>query len=128
LLPDPGEVGVDSDAWPGVVRKTDLEIYRWLANTDYKHLAEVVGQLEGASAAGCTFGGLLTTKGREQFASHTSELVVADALLNRGYLVNTIDRSGEKVRTSALKARGSTWPWRSTAGERCSRSMPGETT
>ena len=95
LLPDAGEVGVDSEAWPGVVRKTDLEIYRWLANTGYAHLSEVVGQLERASAAGCTFSGLLTTRSREQFACHTSELLVADDLLNRGYGVNTIDRSGE---------------------------------
>jgi hypothetical protein len=96
LLPDPGEEGVESEAWPGVLRKTDRELYRWLANTDhYDHLAEVVGQLERVNAAGCSIDGLLKTRSREQFVGHTSELLVADDLLDRGYEVRTVERSGE---------------------------------
>lgn len=96
---------MDSDAWPGVVRKTDLEIYRWLANVEnYDHLAEVVRLLERASAAGCTFDGLLKTSSREQFASHTSELLVVEDLLDRGYQVATIARTGD--RTPDLHVQG----------------------
>lgn len=126
LLPDPGEEGVESDAWPGVLRKTERGLYRWLANTDfYEHLAEVVGQLERVKAAGCSLDGLLKTRSREQFVGHTSELLVAADLLDRGYEVRTVERSGE---SSPGRATGSRWPWRSTARENFSPSMPGWTT
>jgi hypothetical protein len=96
LLPDPGAEGVESEAWPGVLRKTDRELYRWLANTaHFEHLAEVVGQLERVKTAGCSLDGLLKTRSREQFVGHTSELLVADDLLDRGYGVRTVERSGE---------------------------------
>jgi hypothetical protein len=32
LLPDPAVEGVPSDAFPGVLRKTEREVYRWIAN------------------------------------------------------------------------------------------------
>jgi hypothetical protein len=90
LLPDPAEEGVDSEAFPGVLRKTEREVYRWLANTHYEHLAEVVPVLERVHAAGCSFGSLLTTRDREQFVSHRDEILVADDLLRRGFGVSTI--------------------------------------
>lgn len=33
LLPDPALEGEPSDAFPGVLRKTQREVYRWIANT-----------------------------------------------------------------------------------------------
>jgi len=86
---------VSSEAWPDVLRKTEREVYRWIANTHYSHLAEAVGHLEHVYAAGCRFGDLLTTRSREQFVSHTAEVLVADDLLSRGYTVRTIETSGE---------------------------------
>ena len=94
LLPDPGDEGVDSDAFPGVLRKTERELYRWIANTHYEHLAESVLHLERVHAAGCSFGPLLTTTSRQLFISHTAELLVAD-LLRRGYTVSTVERSDQ---------------------------------
>jgi hypothetical protein len=95
LLPDPAVEGEPSRAFPGVFRKTDREVYRWIANTHYPHLAEAVGHLERAHAAGCKFGNLLVTRSREQFVSHTAEVLVADDLLSRGYTVTTIQPSSE---------------------------------
>src|SRR6266498_4753407 len=93
LLPDPALEGEPSDAFPGVLRKTQREVYRWIANTHYEHLADAVVHLERVHAAGCTFGSLLTTRDREQFVSLTAEVLVADDLLRRGYAVSTIPRS-----------------------------------
>jgi hypothetical protein len=95
LLPDPMVEGESSDAFPDVLRKTHREVYRWIANTHYDHLAEAVIHLERVHAAGCTFGSLLRTRDREQFISLTAEVLVADDLLRRGYTVNTIPLSGE---------------------------------
>jgi len=95
LLPDPAVEGVPSEACPGVLRKTDREVYRWIANTHYEHLADAVVHLERVHAAGCTFGSLLTTRDREQFVSLTAEVLVADDLLRRGCTVKTIPRSGQ---------------------------------
>ena len=95
LLPDPTIEGVESEAFPGVLRKTEREVYRWIANTHYEHLADAVAHLERVHASGCTFGNLLTTRNREQFVSYTAELLVADDFLRRGYSVNTILRSDE---------------------------------
>ena len=61
LIPDPADEGDESDAFPGVLRKTRKELYRWIANTHYPHLAKVVPVLDRVHAAGCTFGNLLTT-------------------------------------------------------------------
>jgi hypothetical protein len=90
LIPDPAEEGVESEAFPSVLRKTDRELYRWLANTHWDHLAEAVTILERVYAAGCRFGNFLTTASRVQFVSHTAELLVAEDLLHRGYSVRTI--------------------------------------
>ena len=46
LLPDPALEGEPSDAFPGVLRKTQREVYRWIANTHYQHLADAVLHLE----------------------------------------------------------------------------------
>jgi hypothetical protein len=97
LLPDPTLEGDPSEAFPGVLRKTDRELYRWIANPHYQHLAEPLAQLERAHAAGCTFGSLLTTRDREQFISLTSEAFVAEDLLRRGYSVTTVLRQGAAV-------------------------------
>jgi len=35
LLPDPAAEGQPSAAFPGVLRKTRREVYRWIANTHY---------------------------------------------------------------------------------------------
>jgi hypothetical protein len=93
LLPDPAVEGMPSEAFPGILRKTHREVYRWIANTHYEHLADAVVRLERVHAAGCTFGSLLTTRDREQFISLTAEVLVADDLLRRGYAVSTIPRS-----------------------------------
>jgi hypothetical protein len=78
LIPDPAAEGEDSEAFPGVLRKTERELYRWIANTHYPHLAEVVTLMERVHAAGCTFGNFLTTTSRVQFISHTAELLVSE--------------------------------------------------
>src|SRR6266540_1861939 len=81
LLPDPALEGEPSDAFPGVLRKTQREVYRWIANTHYQHLADAVLHLERVHAAGCTFGSLISTRDREQFVSLTAEvLVVVDGM------------------------------------------------
>jgi hypothetical protein len=95
LIPDPVEEGTESVAFPGVLRKTDRELYRWLAHTHYDHLAEVVAILERVYAAGCRFGSFLRTTSRVQFVSHTTELLVAEDLLHRGYYVRTIPLTSE---------------------------------
>jgi hypothetical protein len=95
LIADPADEGKPSDAFPGVLRKTERELYRWIANTHYEHLAEVVPTLERVHAAGCVFGNFLTTRSREQFVSYTAELFVADDLLQRGYSVRTIPLTSE---------------------------------
>jgi hypothetical protein len=95
LLPDPDEEGVDSEAFPGVLRKTEREVYRWIANTHYEHLADAVAHLERVYAAGCTFDRLLTTPDRELFASLAVEALVADDLLRRGYEVKTVPRTDQ---------------------------------
>ena len=95
LVPDPVLEGEPSDAFPGVLRKTQREVYRWLANTHYEHLADAVLHLERVHAAGCTFGSLLSTRDREQFVSLTAEVLVADDFLRRGYEVQTVQRSDQ---------------------------------
>jgi hypothetical protein len=76
LLPDPSVEGVPSEAFPGVLRKTHREVYRWIANTHYQHLADAVVHLERVHAAGCAFGSLLKTHDREQFISLTAEVLL----------------------------------------------------
>jgi hypothetical protein len=95
LIPSPAIEGESSEAFPGVLRKTDRELYRWIANTHYDHLAAAVLYLERVHAAGCRFGNLLTTRSREQFVSHTAEVLVADDLLRRGYTLSTFPRSDQ---------------------------------
>jgi hypothetical protein len=95
LLPPPEAEGVPSKAFPDALRKTEREVYRWIANTHYEHLAEVIVDLEHAHASGCTFGDLLTTTSRHQFVSLGAEMLVADDLLRRGYTVRTIPRLGQ---------------------------------
>jgi hypothetical protein len=89
LLPDPTVEGEPSEAFLEL-RKTRREVYRWIANTHYTHLAEVVPALERVHGTGCRFGNLLTTTSRERFISHTAEVFVADDLLRRGYTVRTV--------------------------------------
>jgi hypothetical protein len=93
-LPAPGLEGQPSAAF-STLRKTDREVYRWIANTHYEHLADVVARLEHVYAAGCEFGTFLTTRDREQFVGLIAEVLVADDLLLRGYSVRTIGRSSE---------------------------------
>jgi hypothetical protein len=95
LLPDPAIEGVSSEAFPGVLRKTEREVYRWIANTHYPHLAEAVVNLERVHAAGCRFGDLLTTSDRERYMSLIAEALVADDLIRRGYAVSTIKPSDQ---------------------------------
>jgi len=97
LLPEPAREGVPSEAFPVALRKTEREVYRWLANTHYEHLADALEHLERVHAAGCTFGTLLATRDREQFVSRTAEVLVADDLLRRGFTVKTITATGGAV-------------------------------
>ena len=94
LIPDPADEGAASDAYPAL-RKTPRELYRWIANTHYEHLAAVVPTLERVHAAGCTFGHLLTTSSRERFVDLTAEVFVAEDLLDRGYSVRTIQLTND---------------------------------
>ncbi len=96
LIPAPEDEGVESQAFPGVLRKTERELYRWIANTHYEHLREPVVQFEEVHAAGCTFEQMLKTTSREQFVSLSAEVLVAHDLLRRGYAVETIDRSEDR--------------------------------
>jgi hypothetical protein len=106
FLPDPSVEGVPSEAFPGFLRKTHREVYRWIANTHYEHLAEAVAHLERVHAAGCTFPSLLTTRDREQFVSLTAEVLVADDLLRRGYTVSTVPRSDQVTPDLRAEADG----------------------
>jgi hypothetical protein len=94
LLPEPSLEGRPSDAFPAL-RKTGREVYRWIANTHYAHLAEAVALLERVHAAGCRFDGLLRTRSHAQFVGYTGELLVADDLIRRGYAVTTVARSAQ---------------------------------
>jgi hypothetical protein len=78
-----------------VLRKTDREVYRWIANTHYKPLAKALVHFEDVHEAGCTFGDLLATTSREQFVSLSAEVLVADDLRRRGYTVRTIPHLGQ---------------------------------
>lgn len=93
LVPDPADEGVPSEAFTEL-RKTERELYRWIANTHFEHLATVVVQLEEVHAAGVPFGELLKTRSRDQFVSLTTEMLVAHDLQRRGYDVTAIPRSG----------------------------------
>jgi hypothetical protein len=104
LIPDPEEEGVESQAFSGVLRKTDTELYRWIANTHYEHLVEPVRQLEEVHLAGCKFERMLTTPSRELFVSLSTEAFLAHDLLRRGYEVETIKRSA--VPSPDLRVRG----------------------
>lgn len=95
LLPDPAVEGEPSNAFPGALRKTRREVYRWIANTHYEHLSRAVLHLERVHAAGCSFGRLLSTRDREQFVSLTAEVLVADDFMRRGYDVHTLQRSNQ---------------------------------
>jgi hypothetical protein len=95
LVPDPHGEGEPSSAFPNALRKTHRELYRWIANTHYEHLADAVLHLERVHAARCRFGSLLTTRSREQFISLSAEVFVADDLLRRGYTVRTVQRSSD---------------------------------
>lgn len=96
LISAPEEEGVESEAFPGVLRKTEKELYRWIANTHYEHLVEPVRQLEEVHLAGCRFERMLTTASRELFVSLSTEAFLAHDLLRRGYAVETIERSGNR--------------------------------
>jgi len=95
LLPAPAGEGVWSDAFPGVLRKTEREIYRWPANTHYDHLVDALAVLEAALAGGCEFGELLATRSRRQFVALTAEVLVAEDLIHRGFTVTTVPRTNE---------------------------------
>ncbi|MFN8224322.1 MAG: hypothetical protein U0R50_13870 [Gaiellales bacterium] len=115
LVPDPADEGVDSEAFPGVLRKTRRELYRWIANTHYDHLADVVPILEPTHAAGCRFGNLLSTRSRERFMSHAAEMLVAHDLMRRGYNVATVPLANHAAPTFTSPATALTWQSRSTA-------------
>ena len=104
LVRDPEDEGDDSQAFPGVLRKTERELYRWIANTHYGQLVEPVVQLEHVHAAGCRFGPMLRTRSRELFVSLSAEVFVAYDLLRRGYAAETIERADS--RTPDLKISG----------------------
>jgi len=106
LIPDPAHEGVPSNAFPLTCRKTKRELYRWIANTHYEHLADAVAHLEPVFAAGCSFDGFLTTTSREQFISHTAEVHVAEDLLRRGFTGSTIPRSGQASPDLHVKGNG----------------------
>jgi hypothetical protein len=89
-LPAPAIEGKLSDAFPQALRKTDREIYRWIANAHYKHLRVAIKQLERALAAGCRFDRFLKTRDRQQFVSLTAEVMIAEDLVHRGYIVSTV--------------------------------------
>jgi hypothetical protein len=93
-LPDPKREGAVSDAFPAL-RKTTREVYRWIVDTHYQHLAEVVDALERVLSAGCSFDGFLRTRSRAQFVGHVAELLLAEDLLRRGYPVTTVPRSSQ---------------------------------
>jgi hypothetical protein len=95
FLPDPTVEGMPSEAFPAAFRKTHREVYRWIANTHYEHLAAVLDDLERVYAAGCMFESLLTTTDRDFFSGLTAEVLVAEDLLRRGYTVKTIPRTDE---------------------------------
>jgi hypothetical protein len=107
LLPDPAVEGDESEAFPAC-RKTTKELYRWIANTHYEHLAAVVPALENVHAAGCDFGTFLKTKSRAQFIGHTGEVLVAEDLLHRGYRVTTVPRSKEVTPDFTVAVEGIT--------------------
>ena len=106
FVPDPSVEGVPSEAFPGVLRKTDRELYRWIANTHYEHLADAVAQLERVCAAGCLFASLLRTRDREQFENLIPEVLVADDLLRRGYTVKAFPRSHQATPDLRVLGRG----------------------
>lgn len=106
LIPDPEDEGLDSRAFPGVLRKTERELYRWIANQHYHHLIEPTMELEEVLAAGCDFGRMLTTRSRELFVSLSAEVFVAHDLLRRGYDVETIGRTDDRSPDLLLRGRG----------------------
>ena len=98
--------------------KTDREIYRWIANTHYEHLAPAVLHLKRVHAAGCTFGSLLTIRNREQFLSLTAEVLVADDLLRRGCTVRDDRALGSSEPGPPRRCQPESMSrWRSTALE-----------
>ena len=95
-LKPPVDEGEPSAAFPSALRKTNREIYRFLANTHYEHLADALGLFEKVFAAGCVFPDLVRTTSRQQFMSVTAEVLAAEHFLNRGYMVSPIPRTGER--------------------------------
>jgi hypothetical protein len=104
LIPSPAVEGAESEAFPGVLRTTQRELYRWIANPHYEHLAEPMMLLEEVHAAGCIFEQMLRTSSRELFVSLSAEVFLAHDLLRRGFEVETIQRSAD--RSHDLRVRG----------------------
>ena len=84
LVPDPADEALPTEAF-AELRETERELYRWIANTHFEHLATAVIQLKEVHATGVTFEQLLKTRSRDQFVSLTTEMFVAHDLLRRGY-------------------------------------------
>ena len=104
-LPSPDDEGVASVAFPAL-RKTDREIYRFLANNQYDHLVEALAIFERVFAAGCVLRDLVTTTGRQQFKSTTAEALVAEHFLGRGYGVRAIPRTNAPGADLRVTGRG----------------------
>lgn len=97
-LGDPRLEGEPSEHFAGY-RKSPLQIYRVLANVHYEHLKALVDSLDSCIGRGYEQPRLIRTRGRGDFGSAVSELLVAEHFLLQGFRVKGFDteRGSEPV-------------------------------
>ena len=84
------ELGEGSSAF-GRARKSDRQIIRILANLHYPPLRSLARSLEACVEAGCEQPAILRTRDAAQFRSAVSELLFANHLRARGYLLRRVE-------------------------------------
>jgi hypothetical protein len=90
VLKSPFKEGKPSKAFKQA-RKSQLQIYRILANQHYPHLVELLQGLEYCLSQGYQNPSLIQTKNQSRFSSGISELFVSLFLLNNGFSVTGFD-------------------------------------
>lgn len=94
-LKNPEKEGIKSKSFSSL-RKTQREIYRILTNLHYKHLKNLLSNLDFCISRGWKNPRLLQTRSEFEFDSLVSELLVATHFAKSGYNISSFDHSKGK--------------------------------
>ena len=94
-LKNPEKEGIKSKSFSSL-RKTQREIYRILTNLHYKHLKNLLSNLNFCISHGWKNPRLLQTRSEFEFDSLVSELLVAAHFARSGYKISSFDHSKGK--------------------------------